>query len=62
MEGVLSRLTNPSNSSRKILNVLNLVEFLLKNGSSKFKGEVEDEKYFLNKMRDNYKDPYDLLH
>lgn len=54
MDGVLSRLTNPSNSSRKILNVLNLVEFLLKNGSSKFKGEVEDEKYFLNKMRDNY--------
>ena len=62
MDGVLKWLTNPSNNSRKILNVLNLVEFLLKNGSSKFKGEVEDEKYFLNKMRDNYRDPYDLLH
>ena len=62
MEEIINRLTNPNNNSWKILNVLNLIKFLLKNGSSKFKGEVEDEKYFLNKMRDNYNDPYDLLH
>jgi hypothetical protein len=42
--------------------VLNLIDFLLKNGSSKFKGEIEDERYFLNKMKENFNDPYDTLH
>ena len=62
LEGIITRLSNSNSNSRKILNCLNLVDFLLKNGSSKFKGEIDDEKYFFNKMRENYKDPYDVLH
>jgi len=41
-------------NSRSILNTINLIEFLLKNGSSKFKGEVEDEKYFLKKLKEKF--------
>ena len=62
MDSILSKLSSSSSNSRRILNVLNLIDFLLKNGSSKFKGEIEDEKYYLKKMKVNYNDPYDVLH
>lgn len=32
------------------------------NGSSKFKGEIEDEKFFLTKLKENFNDSYDELH
>lgn len=38
-----------------MLNSLNLVEFLLKNGSAKFKAELEDETFMLRKFR-NYQE------
>jgi hypothetical protein len=59
---ILTNLSNAQNQSRKILNVLNLVDFLLKNGSSKFKGEMEDEKFFFKKIKEFFLDPYDILH
>lgn len=62
IENILNRLTSAYSNSRRILNTLNLIDFLLKNGSSKFKGEIEDEKYFLSKMKENFNDPYDELH
>lgn len=62
LEQVLSRLTSSYSNSRRILNVLQSIEFLLKNGSSKFKGEIEDEKFFLSKLKENFNDPYDELH
>lgn len=62
VEQILFRLTSVSSTSRRILNVLNLIEFLLKNGSSKFKGEIEDERFYLNKMKENFNDDYDMLH
>lgn len=61
-EQVLKRLTSVSSNSRRILNILNLIDFLLKNGSSKFKGEIEEEKFYLRKMKDNFNDDYDILH
>lgn len=51
-----------SSNSRRILNILNLIDFLLKNGSSKFKGEIEEERFYLRKMKDNFNDDYDILH
>lgn len=62
IEEVLSRLTSSYSNSRRVLNVLNCIDFLLKNGSGKFKGEIDDEKFFLTKLKENFNDPYDELH
>lgn len=62
IEQILNRLTSSYSNSRRVLNVLNCIEFLLKNGSSKFKGEIEDEKFFLQKLKENFNDSYDELH
>lgn len=62
LEEILNWLTSSYSNSRRVLNVLNCIEFLLKNGSSKFKGEIEDEKFFLQKVKENFHDPFDELH
>lgn len=62
IDQILTSLSNTSSQSRKALNILNLVDFLMKNGSAKFKGEMEDEKYFFKKIKEFYNDPYDVLH
>ena len=62
IDQILTNLSNTSSVSRKSLNILNLVDFLMKNGSAKFKGEMEDEKYFFKKIKEFYNDPYDVLH
>ena len=55
-EELLKKLTSVSSNCRRILNCLNTIDFLLKNGSSKFKGEIEEERFYLRKMKDNFND------
>ncbi len=61
LELIITKLSNPSSSSRTVLNTLNLIDFLLKNGSAKFKGEIEDETFFLKNVKKHFNDSYDIL-
>jgi len=50
-EKVLSKLQRGSSKPRGVLNSLSLVEFLLKNGSHKFRKEMEEELFLIKRFR-----------
>lgn len=56
MEKINEKLRKNGTKPRAILNTLNLVEFLLKNGSSKFKAEIEDELFIIKKFKNYLED------
>jgi hypothetical protein len=56
---VLSKLQKNSTKSRGILNALSLTEFLLKNGSSKFRKEMDDELFMIKRYRNYIEDDDD---
>lgn len=58
LDKIAAKLHDANAKPRSILNTLSLVEFLLKNGSTRFKIEVEEDQFFIKKLR-NYHDEED---
>ena len=51
LDKIATKLHESSTKPRSILNTLSLIEFLLKNGSPKFKVEIEEDQYFIKKFK-----------
>lgn len=56
VEIVFGKLSDQGQKPRTVLNVLSLIEFLLKNGSQIFKVEMEEEKFLVKKQLNFYSD------
>lgn len=56
LDKIASKLHEGSTKARTILNTLSLIEFLLKNGSPRFKMEIEEDQFFIKKMKNFYDD------
>lgn len=54
LDKIAAKLHDPSSKARSILNTLSLIEFLLKNGSPRFKIEIEEDQFFIKKMKNFY--------
>ena len=61
LDRILTKLGKTTTAPRTALNCLNLIDFLLKNGSSKFKNEVEEERYLLRKYLSYYNEDQEEL-
>lgn len=51
LDKIATKLHDTNAKTRSILNTLSLVEFLLKNGSPRFRIEIEEDNYFIKKLR-----------
>lgn len=61
IDRILTKLGKTSTPPRTALNCLNLIDFLLQNGSSKFKSEIEDERYLIKKYLSYYNEDQEEL-
>lgn len=53
LDKIAAKLHEGAPKPRTVLNTLSLIEFLLKNGSPRFKIEIEEDQFFIKKLR-NY--------
>lgn len=59
LDKITTKLHDGSPKARTVLNTLSLIEFLLKNGSPRFKIEIEEDQFFIKKLRNFHDDSDD---